>query len=153
MLIRDAVPDDAAAATLVLRRSITELCTADHLGRAERLEPWLANKTPENLVAWIAARGTRIVVAEDAGAILGVGGATARGEILLNYVSPDARFRGVSKAVLDVLEVWLANGGIDIFRLSSTATARQFYLGRGYSGTGRSPGYGGMIDHDMQKKR
>lgn len=153
MIIRDAVPDDATAAAQVLRRSITELCTADHAGLAERLEPWLRNKTPENVAAWIAARGTRIVVAEDAGAILGVGGATARGEILLNYVSPDARFRGVSKAVLDALEAGLAAGGVDIFRLSSTATARQFYLGRGYLETGRSAGFGGMIDHDMQKTR
>lgn len=153
MLIRDAVPEDAAAAALVLRRSITELCTADHEGLAERLEPWLRNKTSENVAAWIAARGTRIVVAEDGGAMLGVGGATARGEILLNYVSPDARFRGVSKAVLDTLETWLASGKVDVFRLSSTATARQFYLDRGYGETGRSAGFGGMIDHDMQKTR
>ncbi len=152
MRIRDAVAEDAAAAAMVLRRSITELCTADHQGRAERLEPWLANKTPENVAAWIAAKGTRIVVAEAGGAILGVGGASARGEILLNYVSPDARFRGVSKAVLDALEAWLVTGGVDIFRLSSTATARQFYLDRGYLETGRSAGIGGMIDHDMQKK-
>jgi stringent starvation protein B len=38
-------------------------------------------------------------VVTDGEAILGVAAVTASGEVILNYVSPDARFRGISKAL------------------------------------------------------
>ena len=47
MEIRDALPEDAPAACEVIRRSISELCGADHLNDALILGRWLANKTPE----------------------------------------------------------------------------------------------------------
>jgi hypothetical protein len=47
MHIRDAVADDAPAACQVLRRSIVELCAADHGDDPAILAQWLANKTPE----------------------------------------------------------------------------------------------------------
>lgn len=43
-------------------------------------------------------------MAVEGGMILGVGAVTDKGEITLNYVSPDARFRGVSRALLGALE-------------------------------------------------
>lgn len=54
MEIRRATPEDAEAACQVLRRSITELCIADHQGDAQSLAAWLANKTPENVRRWTA---------------------------------------------------------------------------------------------------
>lgn len=151
MIVRDATSADAAAIASVLRRSIVQLCHDDHQGRAERLEPWLRNKTDAVVETWIVAPDTRIVVA-DAATTLGVGGASDKGEILLNYVAPDARFRGVSKAVLTALERWLGSGGIEACRLDSTATARRFYLDRGYQEVDRSAWHGGMIAHHMLKK-
>ena len=112
----------------------------------------MRNKTAAVVETWIAAHNTRIVVANAADAILGVGGASDRGEILLNYVAPDARFRGVSKTVLMVLETWLEASGIDACRLDSTATARRFYLDRGYQEVDRLDRDGSMIAHHMQKK-
>jgi hypothetical protein len=47
MRIRNAVPEDAAAACEVMRRSIAELCVADHRNDPAILERWLANKTPD----------------------------------------------------------------------------------------------------------
>ena len=47
--VRKAEPRDAEAAAVVLRRSITELCTLDHDGDADTLAKWLANKTPGGL--------------------------------------------------------------------------------------------------------
>ncbi|MCW6512435.1 hypothetical protein [Lichenifustis flavocetrariae] len=47
--VRQARSDDAEAAWAVLRRSILDLCQADHGHDAATLEHWLANKTPETV--------------------------------------------------------------------------------------------------------
>jgi hypothetical protein len=65
MRIREARSDDAPAACVVLRRSITELCHADHGGDEVLLEKWLSNKTVENVTRWIAH--SHVVVAERVG--------------------------------------------------------------------------------------
>src|SRR5690349_5224597 len=100
MEIRDAVAADAAAACVVIRRSIKELCIADHHNEPAILERWLANKTPEIAASWIAQTGNSVLVAVEGAVILAVGAVTGGAEITLNYVSPDARFRGVSRAML-----------------------------------------------------
>jgi hypothetical protein len=61
MEIRDAVPEDAPAACEVLRRSISELCSADHLNDAVILGRWLANKTPEIVASRIVQPGTSVI--------------------------------------------------------------------------------------------
>src|ERR1700730_9456946 len=90
--IRDAVREDAPAACEVLRRSISELCHADHLNDPAILNRQLANKTPEIVGSWIIKPGNSVLVAVEDGSILAVGSVTDTGEITLN-VSPDARFR------------------------------------------------------------
>lgn len=134
--IRDAKPEDAAAACEVARRSIIELCAADHGGDPEIVARWLANKTPENMGAWIARPDASLLVAAEDGAILAVGMVSDAGEILLNYVSPSARFRGISRALLKALEARARERGAAIATLESTQTARRFYLSNGYVETG-----------------
>jgi len=132
MKIRDAVPADAPAACEVLRRSIIELCAADHRNDSVILERWLANKTPEIVDSWIRQPGNSVLVAVEDGAILGVGAVTDDGEITLDYVSPTARFRGVSRALLRALELRAGERGNAGCRLISTETARRFYRSAGY---------------------
>lgn len=132
MEVRMAVEDDAEKACEVLRRSIEQLCIADHRNDAPALQAWLANKTPENVRAWMRAPGQCMMIAEENGAILGVGAARAAGEITLNYVAPEARFRGVSKAMLAALEGWLRGQGVARARLFSTRTAHRFYRSASY---------------------
>ena len=143
MEIRDARSDDAAAACEVLRRSIAELCAADHGDDPAILARWLANKTPEIVASWIAQPGNSLLLAAVAGAVLGVGSVTDAGEVTLNYVSPEARFRGVSHALLGALEARAAARGATGLRLASTATARRFYLSRGYAQAGPPAGHFG----------
>jgi GNAT superfamily N-acetyltransferase len=138
MRIRDAVPNDASAACEVMRRSITELCAADHGNDPVILGRWLSNKTPEIFRSWIRP-GNSVLVAIDIESdnilgvgILGVGCVTDDGEITLNYVSPVARFRGVSTALLVDLEKRAIERGNRECRLESTETARRFYRARGY---------------------
>lgn len=132
MKIRDAIIEDAPAACVVLRRSIIELCAADHDNDPEILRRWLANKTPQIVASWIARAGSSVLVAVESEAILGVGAVTDAGEITLNYVSPAARFRGVSRALLGALEARAVARGNIRCRLQSTETARRFYHAAGY---------------------
>ena len=131
-VIRRATLADGAAAIQTLRRSITELCLADHHNEAEKLDPWLRNKTLENWAKWVAQDDAVLMVADSNGAVVGVGATTLHGMILLNYVHPEARFSGVSKALLAALEAELRQGGIRLCRLETTLTARAFYAGCGY---------------------
>ena len=54
--------------------------------------------------SWIALPGNSVLVAVEDDAIVAVGSVTDVGYITLDYVSPDARFRGVSRALLGALE-------------------------------------------------
>ena len=153
MKIRDAVPADAAAACQVLRRSIVELCVADHHNDPAILERWLANKTPEIVTSWIARPDNSVLVAVEGAAILGVGSVRDPGEITLNYVSPDARFRGVSRALLRALEARAIERGNNQCTLLSTETARHFYHSNGYAEDGPPQGkFGTSSSYPMSKQ-
>lgn len=136
VLIRDAVPVDAAPACDVMRRSIAELCTADHANDPAILDRWLANKTPEIVASWIVQPKASMLLAVEGDKVLAVGGVTDTGEITLNYVSPDARFQGVSKALLRALETRAAERGNKRCVLLSTQTAYRFYRAAGYENDG-----------------
>ncbi len=143
MEIRDARSEDADAACLVMRRSIVELCAADHRNDPAILARWLGNKTAEVFRSWIARPDNSVLVAVADGDILAVGAVTDAGDITLNYVSPDARFRGVSRGVLGALEVRAMERGNERCTLASTETARRFYLANGYADDGPPAGHFG----------
>lgn len=143
MHIRDASLEDVPAACDVLRRSIIELCVADHWNDPAILDRWLANKTPEIVASWITnAENSELVAAED-DRILAVGSVTDQGMITLNYVAPDALFRGISRALLGALETRAASRGNTHCRLNSTETARRFYHSNGYTEDGPPRGHFG----------
>lgn len=144
MEIRDAVAGDAEEACTVLRRSIVGLCGADHGSDPVILARWLANKTPENVATWIARPDASLLVVVEDGAIAAVGMVTDAEEITLNYVSPEARYRGVSRALLLALEARAAERGALECRLESTETAHRFYCANGYVEVGAPTGKFGM---------
>jgi GNAT superfamily N-acetyltransferase len=138
--IRDATPDDAEAACDVLRRSISELCVADHGNDPAILNAWLGNKRPGIVAAWARQPGNSLLVAVEDDAIVAVGSVSDAGEITLNYVAPDARFRGVSRAMLGALEARAAERGNARCTLTSTETAHRFYRSAGYVDDGAPTG-------------
>jgi GNAT superfamily N-acetyltransferase len=152
MEIRDAAAGDAEAACKVLRRSIAELCYADHRNDPAILSLWLSNKTPEFFLSWLAQPDNSLLVAVDDGQVVAVGSITDAGRINLNYVSPDARFRGVSRALLGALEARAAERGNSRCTLISTETARRFYRARGYAEDGPPIGeFGTSAGYPMVK--
>jgi len=151
--IRDAAPDDAVAACRVLRESISRLCVADHRNDPAILNAWLANKQPEIVAAWAVQKGNSLLLAVEGNAILGVGSVTDTGEITLNYVTPDARFRGVSRALLRALEARAVERGNKRCTLTSTETAHRFYQSAGYVDDGVPTGkFGTSSGHPMSKQ-
>jgi GNAT superfamily N-acetyltransferase len=130
--VRQAAEADAPAATEVLRRSISTLCIADHHNDPIRLESWLRNKTVSNVAAWIVSARNYCVVASLDEVVCGFGAMTLKGEIMLCYVDPAVRFRGVSSAMLDALECKARLLGLAEVHLDATVTARRFYEERGY---------------------
>jgi GNAT superfamily N-acetyltransferase len=151
MEIRDAVVEDAAAACELTRRSIAELCVADHKGCSSLLALWLSNKTPDTFRSWISHHGNSVVVAIEACAIVGVGAINRAGEITLNYVAPEARFRGVSRAILAALESRAMRRGCVRCTLTSTGTALRFYRAHGYVEDRPAVVEFGMSGHPMSK--
>jgi GNAT superfamily N-acetyltransferase len=151
MIIRDATPADAAKACDVLRASITELCIADHNRNPDILGRWLANKTPENVAAWADSAGRSLLIAVEDEAVLAVGGVTDGGEITLNYVAPEARFRGASATLLKALEARAVERDAARTTLFSTETARRFYLSRGYQDAGPAQRKFGTSSYPMAK--
>ena len=153
MEIRDAVPEDAPAACEVMRRSISALCTADHLNDPVILGRWLANKAPQIVASWIIKPGNSVLVAVESDAILAVGSVTDAGEITLNYVSPDARYRGESRTLLVALETRAQERGNQRCTLLSTETARRFYRSAGYVKDGPSQRkFGTSSSYPMSKQ-
>ena len=141
LVIRDAKEEDAIAGCDVMRRSIAELCVSDHKNDPAILNKWLGNKTPEIFRKWIAQPGNSLLVAVQGEIIVAVGSVTDKGQITLNYVSPDARFSGVSKLMLAALEQRAIDRGCSCCTLNSTETARRFYLSNGYIESGTPAGH------------
>lgn len=122
--------------SVVLTASITELCGADHGGEAHAIAAWTRNKSEDGVAAMLANPEQDFYVAERDGALLAVGAVTRDGKIALNYVAPQARFSGVSTAMLAHLEAALVALGHREGRLESTNTARAFYESRGWQADG-----------------
>lgn len=134
--VRAGRPEDAKAAIQTLRRSITHLCRDDHGDDPNALEGWLANKTEYSWNEWLERADRSVFIAETAGVIQGVGMMSTTGEVMLNYVDPDARFTGISKKLLASMERSAFERGLNRCFLESPKTALNFYLSCGYQ---RSP--------------
>lgn len=130
--IRIAEPGDAESACAALRRSILECCEVDHRHDDAILSAWLGNKNPQTVAAWFASPANFSLVATADSEMFGVGLLTRKGRIALCYVTPEARFTGAGKALLQGLEAQAVNWGLRTVHVNSTATAKDFYLRNGY---------------------
>lgn len=140
MIIRAATLDDAAAMAELRQASIRQLCGADHHDDPAAIADWVGG--PDKFVRLLQRSETTLIVAEIDGALAGLAGFSGDG-VTLNYVHPQFRFRGVSKALMQEVEARLAAAGVMVGRLDSTVTALPFYRAIGWVETGTgSPGQG-----------
>lgn len=127
---------DAEAIAHLLRRSIVELCETDHGNDPKRYEAWLADKTADDMRAAIGGEGPLLITVDDRNRMIGVCGGSADGKVYLNYILPEARHKGVSKAQMQSLEDYYKDKGLPEIRLNSTKTAIRLYSSLGYVETG-----------------
>ncbi len=133
--VRPAREADVPEMSRVLIASITHLCAADHGGSPERIAGWTANKSREGVARMLADPDHAMFVAEHDGVVAAVG-LVAGDRIGLNYVDPDHRLAGISKALLAHMEQQMRLAGITTAVLESTQTALGFYRGAGWLPTG-----------------
>jgi hypothetical protein len=150
--VRRARPADAEAMSVVLTRSITELCAADHRDDPRIIAGWTGNKTPDGVARMLANPDMTLLVAERGSDLVAVGAIDGAGAVRLNYVSPDHRFMGASKALLVAMEAELRGRGVEVARLDSTATARRFYLAAGWVDAGEADRSGAVVGYPMEKR-
>lgn len=141
---------DCISQTLVL--SISDLCSVDHRDDPRLIAQWTANKTPENITRWIENPRITLFIAEIEGDCAGVGGVSADGEVILNYVAPEHRFCGVSSSLLAIMETELSKLGIGEGKLTSTETAYRFYRDAGWADGGAPDTETGLIGYPMKKQ-
>jgi len=120
----------------VLTASIVELCSPDHHDDPEIIAGWTRNKSEAGVRAMLATPGNLLLVAVEGDTVLAVGCIMGGNRIGLNYVDPAHRFRGASSALLVEMERRVRDAGYGEVVLESTATARAFYLARGWQETG-----------------
>jgi GNAT superfamily N-acetyltransferase len=112
----------------------------------------LANKTVPWFERIITSERSPSVVALEGNRILGFAQLNIDGRVALLYVDPEARFRGVSRAMLRSLEERALELGLKKVHLESTRTAARFYESEGYRRTGDlEVGFAGLEAWPMEK--
>jgi GNAT superfamily N-acetyltransferase len=135
LTIRRAKRADCAAMNEIRAASITQLCTPDHGDDPDVLSMWVNNQSAETFQQLLERPDVVLLVGEFDGVAVAVGGINGD-KVTLNYVHPDYRFRGISKALMAGLEGELVASGITLAYLDSTATALPFYRALDWVQTG-----------------
>ena len=143
-------PEAAEAACTVIRRSITHCCVLDHANDPAIQAAWLANKTPENLAAWMSAPGAAVWGAYRGGMMVGFA-LLARATLALCYVVPEALHQGVGHALLREAEAHARQSRLAALGLESTRTAEAFYRRNGYEPAGAVQSWAGLQAQPMRK--
>lgn len=135
IVVRPAREADVPEMSRVLTDSIVELCSPDHGNDPAVIEGWTRNKSEDGVRAMLSNPANALLVATESNVLLAVGCIVDGDSVGLNYVDPRYRFRGASSALLADMEARIKAAGHSAAQLTSTATARAFYLARGWQET------------------
>lgn len=149
--IRQLIPDAAAQACEVVRQSITHCCALDHGGDAQVLNAWLANKTEQQFMAWMAAPRAMAWGAYRGDEMVGFA-LINHATLALCYVVPAVLHQGVGGALLRAAEAGARQAGLTELALESTRTAQAFYLRKGYVPAGAVQAWAGLRAQPMRKR-
>jgi putative acetyltransferase len=150
--IRQATPSDAQEACALLRRSIEEGCTADHGHRAEILQPWLSNKTPQTVAIWFSSPSNYAVVAVHEQQLAGLALLTQAGKLALCYVMPGKLHSGIGSAMVRAVEDQARCWNIGKLYMHSPASGSGFFERLGYVNAGKDKSCFGMECDFLWKK-
>jgi GNAT superfamily N-acetyltransferase len=130
--IRPATLADAGIISRIIERSIRIGCALDHRNDPRRVSEWISRQSAEDISAWFANPQLYLNIALLDDKPIGVGMATANGDITFCYVQPECFRRGAGRALMTDLEGWLRIRGAIHIQLNSTRTGEPFYHHLGY---------------------
>ena len=129
-VLRKAGPADAAAIHALILRSIREVCGKDY--PRDAIELWCAHRSADKILAWIADSDGYFLVAVESDRIIGAALRQNPDRIKLCYALPEYLGRGLGRSLMEALERQARERGVERLVLSSTVTAKGFYVRRGY---------------------
>ena len=131
--IREATKADARSMAALRAASIRALCEPDHHGDEAAIKRWVG---ADDKFEQLLARDDLTLIAVELDDQLAGLGAMSGDRVTLNYVHPDFRFRGVSKAIMQTLESRMVAHGVLRGVLDSSVTALRFYQAIGWKKDG-----------------
>jgi len=152
--IRPAHEGDAEAICQTLKRSIREVCARDHKFNPAVLQRWGEGKTPDYFRDQTKDPDRFFVVVESPlWGIVGVGMYNReKGRIGLCYLVPEGLSQGNGSRILDALETQARIDRKSEVVLTSTLTAKNFYLRHGFELDGEPFIMFGVLAYPMRKR-
>ncbi|WP_285420557.1 GNAT family N-acetyltransferase [Pseudomonas sp. efr-133-TYG-5] len=123
---------DSGIISRIVERSIRVGCALDHRNDPHLVNAWLDRQSLDCISAWLSDPQRYLNLALLRGRPVGVGMATADGDIGWCHVQPEWFRRGAGRALMSDLEGWLRIRGQPRARLRSTRTGAAFYRRLGY---------------------
>ena len=127
-----ATPADAGIISRIVERSIRVGCALDHRNDPQTVATWTHNKTIEHIQPWLTDQRLYLNIALLQDKPVGVAMAAISGKLAFCYVQPEWFRRGAGLALVQDLEGWLVDQGLNQARLNSTRTSEAFYRHLGY---------------------
>ncbi|WP_213875911.1 GNAT family N-acetyltransferase [Pseudomonas sp. dw_358] len=149
--LRQPLPADVTAISLIIERAIRTACAADHRNEQRLIGAWLRSTSPAQLLRCLRLPKTLARLALLQGKPVGVVIAGSDGEILQCYVMPEFSRRGVGTALMTDIEGCLLEQGREVASLSSTLTGFGFYRHLGYRESGQRLEVDGLTVTLMEK--
>lgn len=130
--IYPATPADAGIISRIIERSIRVGCALEHRNDPQLVSRWIARQSTDVISARLADPHCYLNIALLQDKPVGVGMATASGNIDFCHVQPEWFRRGAGRALLTDLEGWLRMRGVPQVSIASTRTGAAFYRHLGY---------------------
>ncbi|MFJ2711443.1 GNAT family N-acetyltransferase [Pseudomonas sp. NPDC087346] len=130
--IYPARPADAGIISRIIERSIRVGCVLDHRNDPQLVSLWVLRQSADLISARLADPHVYLNIALLHDKPIGVGMATANGDITFCHVQPEWFRRGAGRALIADLEGWLRIRGVPHASLASTRAGAAFYSRLGY---------------------
>lgn len=131
MILRHARPDDAPAISALFHASVHEVGAHDYT--PEQCAAWSPAPRPASAYVDWMSDGRVVLVAEDAGRVLGFIDLEADGHIDLFYCAPEAAGKSVGRALYGALEMLARKNGHARLYVEASEAARRFFLRAGFA--------------------
>jgi len=152
VIIEKARREQLGAIDEVISDAIVNLCEQDHMNQVQHIETWLAQRSPGILEQLLFSGDAQGFVCIIDGHIVGIAHINAKGQMKLCYVHSEYTGRGIGRALVAAVEQQAGEWGLEQITMTSTKTAKDFYLTLGYSQSSDPIPCFGMPGYPLKKQ-